>query len=1334
MRRLLLLLGSTFLTWGGAAGDVLISEFLADNENGIRDENGERADWIELTNTAASAVNLDGWWLTDDAFDRRRWRIPAVSIPANGTLLVWASGKNRSQPAAPLHTNFSLSKSGGYLGLFRPHPATGDPVRADTLGASYPVQVPDISYGIAFSQTTATLVASGQSGRYKVLPNNAAGAAQYAGVNFAVGDLGTGLAGGWNVSPGFNDAPWTAGSTGVGYDSSGGFSALIGTDCRSAQQNVNPSLCFRRTFSVPNPAVHATYKLRMKYEDGFVAWLNGVEIGRANAPATPAFNSTAAANLDEAVVGLWTEFPIPPTLVATGGNVLAIQGMNITAGSSDFLVLPEITASSGLTPGETVYFAPPTPGLVNGSGSAGPVVHDPTPVDPLVPRPLGNAASPVMKVTVRVIRTRHNVASVRAYHRTMWNGESAAVVLNDAGTGADTTAGDGIHSAYLPTSGATPGQMFRWRFEARDSAGNLTKLPAFADPLDSPQYFGSVAADASEASSLLPVLHQFIADIPAAGTEAGTRCSLYYLGRFYDNVGIDLHGQSTAAFGKKSHNFDFNADQRFVWSEAAGRPAKDIDLLSNHADKTRTRNTLAQEVAARAGTVHHFAFPVRVHRNAAFHGVLDLVEDGDDRMLERNGLDPGGALYKMYGALVSTGNGEKKTRRDEDKSDLQALIDGLNPATALATRRTWAYDHVNLAATANYLAVRALNSDRDHGHKNYYVYRDSNRSREWRPVIWDVDLSFGHDWNSGPGYFDDTIYHVNPIRHTQTELNRLYRIMAEVPEFRAIYLRRLRSLMDGILEPPGTVNGLLETRMREIVASIDPDPANPSPWTDGDRDFAQWGTWGRGLRPREETEHVIAQHFAPRRAFLFNQNNATRQRFGLSAGSGDPIPDLPQANSPGMVTIDSVDFLPVSNNPLEEYLILRNHGAQAVDLSGWTLSGGIDHVFEGGTVIPPGAGTPAAGYQGLLHLAKDASAFRARTNGPRGGQGRLVQGGYSGQLSARGETVELRDPAGRLIATFSYPGTPSALQQQLRIGEIQYHPAPPTAAEDLALPFVTEDEFEYLELMNLGPSALELAGARFTDGLAFTFPAHSLAAGGRLVLAKNPAAFALRHPATTAAVFGPYDEVLANTGETLRLVDPAGENILDFEYKDGWYPATDGSGRALVLRDPATSHDRYGDPVVWAISGAPQGSPGVPDASLAQAYHGWDNFHFTAAERDDPLLSGPAADADGDGRSNADEYALGTDPRVNDLPLLDFAWAMDGAVRRPALRFRRPAGALDVTYELLAGSDLAGWPVVATSPAARDPLAGDREEVLFRDSADDSGSKRFLKLRYQTAP
>jgi hypothetical protein len=1339
MRRFILPCTLSALALGSLRADVLISEFLADNQTGIEDENGDSGDWIELLNTGSSSVNLGGWWLTDNNLDKKQWTFPAVSIPANGTLLVWASGKNRVNPAAPLHTNFSLSRTGGFLGLYYPHPSTGAPVRSDTLGASYPAQAPDVSYGVTYAQSSDTLVGSGQNGRYRVLANDTTGQANYSGSNYAAGDVGTGLAAGWNVSPGFNDAAWTVAAAGIGFDTgTDGVSLLpwINGNCASAMKGFNPSILFRRVFPVANPAAYSTYKLRMKYEDGFVAWLNGTEIGRSNAPASLAHNSTAASNLNEAIVNSWTEFTIPSSLVLAGNNVLAVQGLNITVNSSDFLLLPEIVATALGTVSSEVYFNPPTPGAANSAGSAGPVAYDATPADPLVPRPLGNGSSPPMKVTVRVIRTKNNVSAVRAFHRTMWNAESTAITLNDTGTGADTTAADGIYSANLPTTAPAAGQMFRWRFEVQDTAGNITKLPAYATPADSPQYFGTVAADASTATSQLPLLEWFVEGSPANGpTAAAFRGSCYYLGRFYDNTGHEIHGQTTSGFAKKSYDFDSNTDHRFVWKEGE-RPVKDLNLLTNYADKTKSRNTLSHEVGKLAGTPYHFAFPVRVHLNGGFHGVMDLVEDGDDRLLERNGLDGDGAFYKIYSENLTPG-AEKKTRQSENNDDLAAMAAAMDPALPLATRRAYAYDNINLPATVNYLVVRQFNSDRDHGHKNFYLYRDTNRTREWRPIIWDVDLSQGHNWNGDNGtggYFNDTLTYQNPLNAHNLN-DRFYNIILESPEMRDMWVRRMRTLMDQYLQPPGTVNGFLETRMRAIAATIDPDPAASS-WTDGDLDTVKWGINSGFIqnRPREEVERLVTGYFGPRRSFLFNNGVGRPILYSPGNLAGTQIPNSGQTHLPGMVTIDSVDFLPASGNQDHEYILLKNTTATTVDLSGWTLDGAIDHVFEGGTVILPGNGSAAVEYKGLLHVAKDAFAFRSRTSGPTGGQMRLVQGNYQGQLSARGETLNLRDPAGQLIATFSYPGAPSALQQFLRISEIQYHPAPPSAAEDLARPGVTEDEFEYLELVNTGSSPLQLAGSAFTQGITFTFPTRSLAAGERIVLAKNPAAFALRHPSTTSPVLGPYDGVLANTGESLELTDPVGEVILDFEYKDGWYPATDGSGRALVLRDPATPHHEFGDPVRWAISAGSSGSPGSPDTAFAQAYYGWDNFHFTSVERDDPLISGPAADPDGDGRPNADEYALGTDPRTADAPVLAFTWSMDGSVRRPALRFRRPAGALDVTYELLAGGNLASWPVVATTAAASSTLPGDVEEVVFRDSADDSAPKRFLKLRYVPSP
>src|SRR4051812_6621007 len=75
---------------------VVINEFLANNNNGILDQDNDHSDWIELKNTDAAAVNLAGYSLTDDAANLTKWTFPSVSIPAGGYLLVYASGKNRA--------------------------------------------------------------------------------------------------------------------------------------------------------------------------------------------------------------------------------------------------------------------------------------------------------------------------------------------------------------------------------------------------------------------------------------------------------------------------------------------------------------------------------------------------------------------------------------------------------------------------------------------------------------------------------------------------------------------------------------------------------------------------------------------------------------------------------------------------------------------------------------------------------------------------------------------------------------------------------------------------------------------------------------------------------------------------------------------------------------------------------------------------------------------------------------------------------------------------------------------------------------------------------------
>jgi hypothetical protein len=96
---------------------VYLSEFLADNQRGLPDDYGERSGWIEIHNGGNSAVNLEGWSLTDTATNLTKWRFPRVALLPDKYLVVFASGKDRTTNLTHLHTNFRLDPRGNYLAL-----------------------------------------------------------------------------------------------------------------------------------------------------------------------------------------------------------------------------------------------------------------------------------------------------------------------------------------------------------------------------------------------------------------------------------------------------------------------------------------------------------------------------------------------------------------------------------------------------------------------------------------------------------------------------------------------------------------------------------------------------------------------------------------------------------------------------------------------------------------------------------------------------------------------------------------------------------------------------------------------------------------------------------------------------------------------------------------------------------------------------------------------------------------------------------------------------------------------------------------------------------------
>ena len=152
-----------------------------------------------------------------------------------------------------------------------------------------------------------------------------------------------------------------------GSGSGSSFASLVRTDVKEVMRAANnASLYSRTTFDVADPQSLQSLTLKMKYDDGYVVYLNGVEIARRNAPATIAYNSRATAERTDSQAIVFENVNVSQhlNLLQPVGNVLAIQTMNFSATDGDLLVLPELSQIVYQGMGEH-YFSNPTPGAPN---------------------------------------------------------------------------------------------------------------------------------------------------------------------------------------------------------------------------------------------------------------------------------------------------------------------------------------------------------------------------------------------------------------------------------------------------------------------------------------------------------------------------------------------------------------------------------------------------------------------------------------------------------------------------------------------------------------------------------------------------------------------------------------------------------------------------------------------------------------------------------------------------------------------------------------------------------------------------------------------------------
>ncbi len=321
---------------------VRLNEWLASSEVLLS------SDFIELYNSHADPVDLGGMSLTDSptVLACRHIIRPLSFIAGHGYGVFWADDSNE-----PGHVEFRLAADGGLIALYDTQTKVVDKVYVGAQTTDFSEgRAPDGSTSLAIlplptpglanpqvqkTTTTAMTLVEERANKRVLVPTRA--------VNDA-----------WKGGSTFDDSSWQLGTGapgGVGYEAGTGYQTLITVDTRAQMYGTgkNNSCYIRIPFTVEARTLGDINKLtlQMRYDDAFVAYLNGTEIARAGFTGTPTWNSAATADHPDVDAVVLEPFDVSARLglLRPSQNLLAIHGMD-GANSSDFLISAVLEAAS----------------------------------------------------------------------------------------------------------------------------------------------------------------------------------------------------------------------------------------------------------------------------------------------------------------------------------------------------------------------------------------------------------------------------------------------------------------------------------------------------------------------------------------------------------------------------------------------------------------------------------------------------------------------------------------------------------------------------------------------------------------------------------------------------------------------------------------------------------------------------------------------------------------------------------------------------------------------------------------------------------------------------
>jgi hypothetical protein len=955
------------------------------------------------------------------------------------------------------------------------------------------------------------------------------------------------------------------------------FNPLLDLNIQPQWEATRTSFYQRIEFDVTNPTALSSLLLKMQYDDGFVAYLNGVRVAEAAAPALPNYQSHATELRDDKLALQPQSFNLTPYLssLVAGTNVLAIHVLNITDSSSDLLSVPSLTATELIDNTlKMVYMSKSTPGEPNTVGVPG-IVADPS----------VNVARGFYTAPFQLTIANNTPGGVVYYTTdgtppTPTNGTQYTSPLNISATSTIRVAA--FRDDYLASSTVTNSYFFVNDIVQQTYQKTLEKgFPTTWGPF-TPDYgldrdvigsfnssgnstggdlFGGIYASTIKNDLLAIPTMSLVVDLDdlfgpsgiytnsTAGGDAWERpVSVEYIDpatgdKFQIDAGVRMHG---GAFRNdslsKKHSFRlvfkgvYDGNTKLEYPLFGDDAAASFDTLvlrmdsndgyawsgaGDQAQYARNAFTNESQLAMGQPSSHHAR--VHLYINGVYWGLYTPVERPDDSFA----ASYFGGNKDDWDAINS---GAVNSGSLDAWNTLVSLSQAVGSASTEATR-TAAYMRVlglnpngsdnptydTYLDTNNYIDYLMLNffvGNADWPHRNWWAVRERTAdSTGFKFVTWDAETILG----LGFGSTDANVNRINVSDGAAAPFSQL----RSSQEFRVAFGDRVQKAFfnNGALSTENSV-----ARYQSVVDEIEEAMVAES---------ARWGDMHSGTPyTQAQWESEIA---------------------------------------------DVLSFLNVRN---EIFLNQLRAAGLFPNVVAPSLS-------QFGGQVTPGYGLTLSAPAGVIYYTTDGSDPRAI-----GGGLSLTAKSYTGTAIpiTEGMTIRTRARSGgqwSALTEAEFTTAAPADGTNLRIVELHYNPA--------SQPGVTDAQtLEFIELLNPSSQPVSLDNVQLTEftSTPYAFPAGILLGPGeRIVVAKDPTTFTAVYGAGINVAPDGYGTAnLSNGGERVVLIGALGQSIQDFTFDDDWRTTTDGGGSSLELIDPFANPSLAAS---WRASYYRGGSPGT---------------------------------------------------------------------------------------------------------------------------------------------